>query len=44
MADKFYMMGVCGMGMAPLAAFLKDGGADVEGFDHSQNFDVKSAL
>lgn len=44
MADKFYMMGVCGMGMAPLAAFLKDGGADVEGFDHSPNFDVKSAL
>lgn len=41
---KFYMMGVCGMGMAPLAAFLKDSGADVEGFDHSPNFDVKSAL
>ncbi len=44
MGNKFYMMGVCGMGMAPLAAFLKDGGADVEGFDHSPNFDIKSAL
>ncbi len=44
MQNKYYMMGVCGMGMAPLAAFLKDSGADVKGFDHSPNLDVKSAL
>jgi len=44
MRDKFYMMGVCGMGMAPLAAFLKDGGADVEGYDDHPDGCIKSAL
>jgi len=44
MAEKFYMLGVCGMGMAPLAAFLKDGGADVSGFDDTPNAQIKSEL
>lgn len=44
MSHKFYMGGVCGMGMAPLAAFLKDEGADVQGFDDHANVEVKSAL
>lgn len=31
------MGGVCGMGMAPLAAFLADEGNSVDGFDDSPN-------
>ena len=44
MQKKFYMGGVCGMGMAPLAAFLKDDGCDVFGFDDTPNSDIKTAL
>ncbi len=44
MFEKFYMMGVCGMGMSPLAAFLKDGGNDVIGFDDCPNDFLKSQL
>ncbi len=44
MQKKFYMLGVCGMGMAPLAAFLKDGGADVIGFDDHPNHRIKIEL
>ncbi len=44
MREKYYMLGVCGMGMAPLAAFLKDGGADVIGFDDHPNHRIKIEL
>lgn len=37
MPARYYMGGVCGMGMAPLAAFLADDGNSVEGFDDSPN-------
>ena len=42
MSEKYYMLGVCGMGMAPLASFLKDGGADVQGFDDCPNIQLKT--
>ena len=44
MSEKYYMLGVCGMGMAPLASFLKDGGADVQGFDDCPNIQLKTKL
>lgn len=44
MSEKYYMLGVCGMGMAPLAAFLKDSGADVQGFDDCPNVQLKTKL
>lgn len=44
MSEKYYMLGVCGMGMAPLSAFLKDGGADIRGFDDCPNIQLKTKL
>lgn len=42
--SSYYMGGVCGMGMAPLAAFLKADGNDVAGFDDCPNADVLEYL
>lgn len=44
MGGKFLLAGACGMGMAPLAAFLKDGGAQVVAFDDAPDPAVKRAL
>ena len=38
------MGGVCGMGMAPLAAFLKEDGREVFGFDDTPNSGIKASL
>ncbi len=42
--SKYYMGGICGMGMAPLAAFLQEDGSDVSGFDDTPNLEVKKYL
>lgn len=42
--STFYMGGICGMGMAPLAAFLQEDGNDVSGFDNNPNAEVKKYL
>ncbi len=42
--SKYYMGGICGMGMAPLAAFLREDGSDVAGFDDTPNLEVKKYL
>ena len=44
MPEKIYMGGVCGMGMAPLAAFMKLDGMDVSGFDDAPNPDTRKML
>ena len=44
MRENFYMGGVCGMGMAPLAAFLKEDGREVFGFDDTPNSGIKASL
>ena len=44
MAEKYYMLGACGMGMAPLSAFLKDSNADVKAFDDCPNIELKQML
>ena len=44
MPEKIYMGGVCGMGMAPLAAFMKLDGLDVSGFDDAPNPDTRKML
>ena len=41
---KFYMGGICGMGMAPLSAFLSEDGNSVCGFDDSANSQVQKYL
>ncbi len=38
------MGGICGMGMAPLAAFLKEDGNDIVGFDDCPNKEVEKYL
>ena len=37
MSKKIFMGGICGMGMAPLALFLAEGGCQISGFDDSPN-------
>ena len=44
MSARYYMGGVCGMGMAPLAAFLADEGNAVDGFDDSPNPELRGRL
>lgn len=44
MGRKIFMGGICGMGMAPLAMFLRDEGCEVSGFDDNPNPAVKSML
>lgn len=44
MPARYYMGGVCGMGMAPLAAFLADEGNSVDGFDDSPNPELRGRL
>lgn len=41
---NFFLGGVCGMGMAPLAAFLREDGNAVSGFDDCPNDGVKLDL
>lgn len=41
---RYYMGGICGMGMAPLAAFLADEGNRIEGFDDVPNPDLAQRL
>ncbi len=42
--SKICMGGICGMGMAPLAAFLADDGESVVGFDDTPNLDIAHML
>ncbi|MBE6413127.1 MAG: hypothetical protein E7035_01070 [Verrucomicrobiaceae bacterium] len=42
--SSYYMGGIYGMGMAPLAAFLKEDGNNVEGYDNSAYPEVKQYL
>ncbi len=44
MTGKICMGGICGMGMAPLAAFLSDAGESVCGFDDFPNTEILSML
>ena len=32
--EKFFLIGICGMGMAPLATYLRQAGHTVYGFDN----------
>ncbi len=42
--SSYYMGGIYGMGMAPLAAFLREDGNDVEGYDNTEHTQVKNYL
>lgn len=42
--ESAYMLGVAGMGMAPLAIFLAQAGCQVCGFDHALADDMRSLL
>ena len=44
MPSRYYMGGICGMGMAPLAAFLADEGNRIEGFDDVPNAELAQRL
>ncbi len=44
MNRKILMGGICGMGMAPLAAFLKNSGENVSGFDDSPDLNMSEWL
>lgn len=44
MSKRYYMGGVCGMGMAPLAAFIADEGNDIDALDDSPNSELKDKL
>lgn len=41
---RIYMGGICGMGMSPLAAFLRKDGVEVSGFDDTPNAELKLRL
>lgn len=41
---NFYMGGICGMGMAPLAAFLSQDKNNVSGFDDCANIEIQHYL
>ena len=44
MPEKICMGGICGMGMAPLALFLKADGCEVFGYDDAPNANVANML
>lgn len=44
MPKKIFMGGICGMGMAPLALFMREGGCEISGFDDNPSGIVKDIL
>ena len=42
--SRFYMGGICGMGMSPLAAFLAEQGCEIDGLDDAPNPELKKKL
>ena len=44
MSKKIFMGGICGMGMCPLAIFLRQDGNEVSGFDDTPNPDIAELL
>ena len=42
--SRYYMGGICGMGMSPLAAFLAEEGCEIDGLDDAPNPELKKKL
>ena len=42
--SRYYMGGICGMGMSPLAAFLAEQGCEIDGLDDAPNPELKKKL